>query len=163
MDTVRCAHRMDRERMGGGCDLDEEMQRGVANADVVLCCLTDNYLSRENCLVELRAARTSGTKVLPLLMPGYTRGHDDDVSQDDIEARGRNSEWPPLSSKELEPVKAQFARTMYIDMRTRDGKFSAANFQRLIHSIDEIVRGRRAERRLCEAVNAVRVSITRSH
>ena len=51
----------------------------------------------------------------------------------------------------------------YIDMRTRDGKFSAANFQRLIHSIDEIVRGRRAERRLCEAVNAVRVSITRSH
>jgi NAD(P)-dependent dehydrogenase (short-subunit alcohol dehydrogenase family) len=63
----------------------------------------------------------------------------------------------------LEPVKAQFARTMYIDMRTRDGKFSAANFQRLIHSIDEIVRGRRAERRLCEAVNAVRVSITRSH
>ena len=52
---------MDRERMGGGCDLDEEMKRGVANADVVLCCLTDKYLSRENCLFELQAARFSNS------------------------------------------------------------------------------------------------------
>ena len=136
---------MDRERMGGGCDLDEEMKRGVANADVLVCCLTDKYLERPNCLFELQAARESNTRVVPVLMAGYVRGHDGDVAEEEIEARGEKV-WPPLASKDLEDVKAQLGGRMYIDMRTPEAR--ADNFQTLIHSVDEIVRSERAERRL---------------
>ena len=69
---------MDLERMGAGCLSKTEMQEGVQRADVFICCLTDRYLTRPNCLHELECAKAANKLIVPLLLEGWTQ-----------------TEWPP--------------------------------------------------------------------
>ena len=51
-----------------GCDLDNEMDMGVRRADVFICCLTDHYLGRDNCMLEVHIDTTSTTTLLHRLL-----------------------------------------------------------------------------------------------
>ena len=68
---------MDLERMGAGCLSKTEMQEGVQLADVFICCLTDRYLTRPNCLHELDSAKAANKLIVPLLLDGWTEGNSD--------------------------------------------------------------------------------------
>lgn len=57
---------MDPSGIGGGAVWREEIARGITNAAVVLCVLTDDYSQSEWCLKELALAKQVGTPILAI-------------------------------------------------------------------------------------------------
>ncbi|ETM53259.1 hypothetical protein L914_03251 [Phytophthora nicotianae] len=61
---------MDPSGIGGGAVWREEIARGITNASVVLCILTEDYASSEWCLKELALAKQVGTPILAVSTEG---------------------------------------------------------------------------------------------
>ncbi|KAG3230953.1 hypothetical protein PI124_g23951, partial [Phytophthora idaei] len=61
---------MDPSGIGGGAVWREEIARGITNASVVLCILTEDYASSEWCLKELALANQVGTPILAVSTEG---------------------------------------------------------------------------------------------
>ncbi|KAG1705320.1 hypothetical protein DVH05_004250 [Phytophthora capsici] len=61
---------MDPSGIGGGSVWREEIARGITNASVVLCILTEDYVSSEWCLKELALAKQVGTPILAVSTEG---------------------------------------------------------------------------------------------
>ncbi|KAG1705323.1 hypothetical protein DVH05_004254 [Phytophthora capsici] len=61
---------MDPSGIGGGSVWREEIARGITNASVVLCILTEDYASSEWCLKELALAKQVGTPILAVSTEG---------------------------------------------------------------------------------------------
>ncbi|KAF4034207.1 TIR domain [Phytophthora infestans] len=61
---------MDPSGIGGGAVWREEIARGITNASVVLCILTEDYASSEWCLKELAQAKQVGTPILAVSTEG---------------------------------------------------------------------------------------------
>ncbi|KAG3142150.1 hypothetical protein PC128_g24836 [Phytophthora cactorum] len=61
---------MDPSGIGGGAVWREEIGRGITNASVVLCILTEDYASSEWCLKELALAKQMGTPILAVSTEG---------------------------------------------------------------------------------------------
>ena len=143
------------------------MVSGVHECDVFVCCLTDGYFGRPNCMREFRAAAAKGKLIVPLLMPGYCLGHDANHrgrpgARTSSANRGGRPPWPPNSSldkseapkhAELKVAVALGAR-MYVDFRTEEARGN--NLSSLVNTIDAEVRKRRAGR--IEQIETDRVS-----
>eukprot|EP01051_Picozoa_sp_SAG22_P009341 SAG22_NODE_771_length_7318_cov_6.057487_7_plen_407_part_00 len=114
---------LDLERLGPGCDLVHEMDQGVMRADVFICCLTDQYLSRPNCMRELAFAKKYNKLIVPLLLDDYT-----------------SDEWPPKLSGSAftEGVPDAFTDVMYVPWKSE--KDITDNSARLVSVIDSEVR-----------------------
>ncbi|OWZ04691.1 Transmembrane protein [Phytophthora megakarya] len=65
---------MDPSGIGGGAVWREEIARGITNASVVLCILTEDYASSEWCLKELALAKQVGTPILAVSTEGAIVG-----------------------------------------------------------------------------------------
>ncbi|TYZ66918.1 hypothetical protein PybrP1_001594 [[Pythium] brassicae (nom. inval.)] len=61
---------MDPSGIGGGAVWREEIARGITNAAVVLCVITDDYAQSEWCLKELALAKQVGTPILAISTEG---------------------------------------------------------------------------------------------
>jgi ankyrin repeat protein len=61
---------MDPSGIGGGAVWREEIARGITNASLVLCVLTEDYASSEWCLKELALAKQVGTPILAVSTEG---------------------------------------------------------------------------------------------
>ncbi|GMF29240.1 unnamed protein product [Phytophthora fragariaefolia] len=61
---------MDPSGIGGGAVWREEIARGITNASVVLCIITEDYASSEWCLKELALAKQVGTPILAVSTEG---------------------------------------------------------------------------------------------
>ncbi|EGZ24844.1 hypothetical protein PHYSODRAFT_481651 [Phytophthora sojae] len=61
---------MDPSGIGGGAVWREEIARGITNASVVLCILTEDYASSDWCLKELALAKQVGTPILAVSTEG---------------------------------------------------------------------------------------------
>ncbi|KAL4160791.1 hypothetical protein PRNP1_001353 [Phytophthora ramorum] len=61
---------MDPSGIGGGAVWREEIARGITNASIVLCILTEDYASSEWCLKELALAKQVGTPILAVSTEG---------------------------------------------------------------------------------------------
>ncbi|ETM53236.1 hypothetical protein L914_03274, partial [Phytophthora nicotianae] len=61
---------MDPSGIGGGAVWREEIARGITNASMVLCILTEDYASSEWCLKELALAKQVGTPILAVSTEG---------------------------------------------------------------------------------------------
>uniref|UniRef100_M4C0H5 TIR domain-containing protein n=1 Tax=Hyaloperonospora arabidopsidis (strain Emoy2) TaxID=559515 RepID=M4C0H5_HYAAE len=68
---------MDPSGIGGGAVWREEIARGITNASVVLCILTEDYAASEWCLKELALAKQVGTPILAVSTEGASI--DDDL------------------------------------------------------------------------------------
>jgi len=69
-------------RLKGGEWLEEAFQKGIAAADVVVACVSHEYLRSANCGVEMRLSNELGKPVLPLMLGRIPFGPGD-------------REWPP--------------------------------------------------------------------
>jgi len=67
---------MDPSGIGGGSVWREEIARGITNAAVVLCLLTEDYAQSEWCLKELALAKQVGTPILAVSTEGVSIGED---------------------------------------------------------------------------------------
>ncbi|CAI5707424.1 unnamed protein product [Peronospora effusa] len=67
---------MDPSGIGGGSVWREEIARGITNAAVVLCLLTEDYAQSEWCLKELALAKQVGTPILAVSSEGVSIGED---------------------------------------------------------------------------------------
>ncbi|RLN45627.1 hypothetical protein BBJ29_001800 [Phytophthora kernoviae] len=67
---------MDPSGIGGGAVWREEIARGITNAAVVLCILTEDYAKSEWCLKELALAKQVGTPILAVSTEGVSIGED---------------------------------------------------------------------------------------
>ncbi|CAI5738086.1 unnamed protein product [Hyaloperonospora brassicae] len=67
---------MDPSGIGGGTVWREEIARGITNAAVVLCLLTEDYAQSEWCLKELALAKQVGTPILAVSSEGVSIGED---------------------------------------------------------------------------------------
>lgn len=67
---------MDPSGIGGGSVWREEIARGITNAAVVLCLLTEDYVKSEWCLKELALAKQVGTPILAVSAEGVVIGED---------------------------------------------------------------------------------------
>nr|BAP69031.1 RxLR effector candidate protein [Hyaloperonospora arabidopsidis Emoy2] len=67
---------MDPSGIGGGSVWREEIARGITNAAVVLCLLTEDYAKSEWCLKELALAKQVGTPILAVSSEGVSIGED---------------------------------------------------------------------------------------
>ena len=130
-------------------------------ADVFICCLTDTYLSRPNCLKEFAAAARANKLIVPLLLPGYIHGRYDGEQGGGHAALGVPSgrtPWPPSTS--LEPLVASTlsgragakdaAGVLFVDMRTN--ALRERNFNQIVNQIDTAVRRQRALKGLRGAI-----------
>ncbi|RLN25815.1 hypothetical protein BBJ28_00026864, partial [Nothophytophthora sp. Chile5] len=63
---------MDPSGIGGGAVWREEIARGITNASVVLCVLTEDYAQSEWCLKELALAKQVGTPILAVSTEGVS-------------------------------------------------------------------------------------------
>ncbi|KAJ8520824.1 hypothetical protein ON010_g17896 [Phytophthora cinnamomi] len=67
---------MDPSGIGGGSVWREEIARGITNAAVVLCLLTEDYAASEWCLKELALAKQVGTPILAVSSESVSIGED---------------------------------------------------------------------------------------
>ncbi|CAI5736369.1 unnamed protein product [Hyaloperonospora brassicae] len=67
---------MDPSGIGGGAVWREEIARGITNASVVLCILTEDYAASEWCLKELALAKQVGTPILAVSTEGASIDED---------------------------------------------------------------------------------------
>ncbi|RLN77890.1 hypothetical protein BBJ28_00026577, partial [Nothophytophthora sp. Chile5] len=67
---------MDPSGIGGGAVWREEIARGITNASVVLCVLTEDYAQSEWCLKELALAKQVGTPILAVSTEGVSIGEE---------------------------------------------------------------------------------------
>ena len=50
------------------------MRDGVKQANVFVCCLTNEYVKSDNCLTELKHAADEGKHIIPVILEGYGAG-----------------------------------------------------------------------------------------
>ncbi len=91
--SLRLTCWLDTERMGAGCSIDKEMEDGVKDAHVFICCLTDAYLGSSNCLKEFKAAANSDKLIVPLLLPGYVYGMSEGQAEVDPPSTSPALKW----------------------------------------------------------------------
>jgi hypothetical protein len=89
----------DEEDMGH--DIKESMAQGIAQSKVVLVCLSKTYVTRPNCLFELREAARQGRSIVVLLLDGI-EGWKENITHD---------------NKLIEEISdiCQFSTKMYVD------------------------------------------------
>jgi hypothetical protein len=67
---------MDPSGIGGGSVWREEIARGITNAALVVCILTEDYIESEWCLKELALAKQVGTPILAISTEGIPIGEE---------------------------------------------------------------------------------------
>ncbi|TYZ63509.1 hypothetical protein PybrP1_010321 [[Pythium] brassicae (nom. inval.)] len=146
---------MDPSGIGGGAVWREEIARGITNAALVVCILTEDYAQSEWCLKELALAKQAGTPIVAVSTEGVRIGEDLQVY---LYTR-QIVPFEPAITATRRPATAAAPTSRQIEYEYDDRKYQA-QFRLLLDGVRDEIEKRRNAAVLRNRLKAARSSTT---